>query len=81
MMGDLPAMDPCPFGKDSRHALMALYVDDIARADTSDLTLACQHCGALRRVPLTGAMVASRLDDATAEQIMDAVTGGPWEAR
>lgn len=80
-MPDLPAMEPCPVGKEGRHELMALYVDDIARADTSDLTLACQRCGALRRVPLTGAMVASRLDDATAQQIMESVTGGPWEVR
>ena len=81
-MTDMPAMDRCPVGKDGRHALMALYVNDTEKAVETDLTLACCHCGAVRRVPLTGALYASRLDDADASQITAFVRDPQgWETR
>jgi hypothetical protein len=80
-MTDLPPMDPCPADKRGRHELMALFVNDVEHAPDTDVTFACQRCGALRRVPLTGALVISRLDDASAQEIYETATGGPWELR
>lgn len=68
---DYPAMDKCPIGKRGRHELNAVLPDDADK----DMTLFCAHCGALRRVPVTGALFASRLDDLTPAEIERAVTG------
>lgn len=57
---DLPAMDPCPFGKRGAHHMMVITPEN----DAGYLTFACEACGSLRRVPATGGLVpASPLDD------------------
>ena len=62
---DLPSMDPCPHGKKGRHQLAAIIPGD----DEHDITLYCEQCGALRRAPATGPVLAERLDDLSAEEI------------
>ena len=70
-MTDLPPMDPCPHHKRGRHELSFVIPDEYDK----DLTVICSHCGATRRMPVHGALVASRLDDLDAEQIVRVVRG------
>ena len=65
-MTDLPPLDPCPSNKRGRHNLTAVYPDDAQY----DLTLFCNRCGTMRRLPLTGAILADRMDDLSADEIM-----------
>jgi hypothetical protein len=62
---DLPAMARCPRGKKGAHQIAAIVPGD----DEHDITLYCEHCGALRRAPATGELMVSRLDDLDAETI------------
>lgn len=69
-MADLPAMDPCPMRRKG-HALFAI----VPETGKHDMTLFCERCGAMRRVPVTGRMVpADRLDDVVARA--DAIVRG-----
>lgn len=68
-MTDLPAMDRCPVSKHGGHELNAILPD----ADGGDMTLFCDRCGAMRRVPVSGALLSGSLDDADAEAILRAV--------
>lgn len=52
-------MDPCPVSKHGRHELTAVLPDD----DTHDMTLFCDACGAMRRVPVSGSLTGGSLDD------------------
>jgi hypothetical protein len=55
MMGDLPPMEPCPYGKRSAHEMVPITAD----------MLACCACGAVRRIPadpmMDSAEVARRI--------------------
>ena len=68
---DLPPMERCPYGRKGRHSLS--YV--IPSEYDYDLTMACDYCGAARRMPVTGSMLRERLDDLTAAEIEQAVRG------
>jgi hypothetical protein len=57
-------MDPCPTTKNGRHDLSAV----IPGEDTGDITLFCDRCGAIRRVPVSGALGVP-LDDMSAAAI------------
>lgn len=61
-------MDPCPYRKKGRHDISVVLPED---AD-HDMTLFCDACGAVRRMPVNGSPLASRLDDLTTEQIAEA---------
>ena len=63
-MIDLRPMDPCPYNKAGRHELNIV----VPTEDTGDLTLFCDRCGAIRRLPVSGA-IASPLDDMPAAYI------------
>jgi hypothetical protein len=63
---DLPALEPCPYGRKKRHAIEAILPGD----DDHDITLFCHYCGTLRRAAATGDLLVSRLDDKTAEEIV-----------
>lgn len=62
---DLPPMPRCKVGRKGRHDLSFIIPEN----DDRDLTLVCDACGALRRVPVTGELLASRLDDLTPAEI------------
>ena len=66
-MTDLPPMAPCPSGK--RGHSLASIVPEGEDASQRDMTLYCERCGATRRFPVNGPMLASRLDDASADEI------------
>ena len=70
-MIDLPPMDACPTGRKGRHDLTAIIPDD---AD-QDMTLFCGACGSIRRLPVTGAVLADRLDDMSASEIERRIAG------
>jgi len=65
-MSDMAPMDPCPCGKNGAHELSAV----LPESSDGDLTLFCDRCGALRRVPVQGAIYADRLDDVMTEVTM-----------
>lgn len=70
-MTDLPPMDRCPVRRTKGHALAAI----VPATGKLDMTLYCERCGAMRRVPVTGRMVpADRLDDAVRQA--DAIVRG-----
>jgi len=64
-MIDLPAMAPCPVGKQGRHELAAVFSSDAE----NDMTLYCEACGMVRRLPMTGE-VDVPLDMLSADEIM-----------
>lgn len=65
-MMDLPPLDPCPAAK--RHALNVILPEE----SDGDMTLFCERCGALRRVPVAGSMLPEHpLDDFTAEELAE----------
>ena len=64
-MIDLPEMAPCLVGKNGRHALAALYPSDAVL----DLTLFCEHCGMVRRLPMSGE-ISAPLDALSASEIL-----------
>ena len=64
-MIDLPAMPPCPVGKQGRHALGALFPTEVVGLD---LTLFCERCGMARRMPMTGEVDVA-LDMLSADEI------------
>ena len=66
---DIPPMVPCAASKSGRHRLASIVPTEDANMD---VTLYCEACGATRRFPVNGPMLASRLDDATAEEILRA---------
>ncbi len=72
---DLPRMKRCKVDAKGRHELNVVIPDEYDR----DMTLFCANCGALRRVPVSGQLLASRLDDLTAAEILlaTAKTRGP----
>lgn len=57
-MTDLGPLDRCPYSKKGAHHLAAIIPGD----DDHDVTFYCEWCGALRRLPATGALTSS-LDD------------------
>ena len=61
-MADIGAMDLCPARKDGAHRLIPLVPDDAGM----DMTLFCDRCGAMRRVPVTGQLMPV-LDDMDAD--------------
>jgi hypothetical protein len=65
MLTDLAPMDACPFSKNGRHDLSAILPD----SSEGDVTLFCDGCGAMRRVPVTGAVVMDNTADMTVEEI------------
>lgn len=65
-------MDPCPASKSGRHSMAAIVPSEDA---DMDVTLYCERCGAIRRFCVNGPLVASRLDDASAEEIARAASG------
>jgi len=71
MQTDLPPMEPCPVQKSGRHELLVITPSE----DDHDMTLACHRCGALRRVPVTGAINLGPLDDQPAWAIIRAAQG------
>lgn len=71
-MTDLAPLDPCPYSKrGDHHAGMIL-------PESSDgyLTWYCEACGAMRRVPASGAIQGERLDDLSGAEIA-ALFGAP----
>ena len=66
-MTDIGPMEPCPHTKAGRHALNAILPED----SDHDMTLFCEWCGAMRRVPVSGALYVGSLDGLTAAQIKD----------
>lgn len=65
-MTDIPAMDPCPADpKRGAHELSAILPDD----QHGDLSLFCDRCGSIRRVPVSGALVPESLDPMSAAEI------------
>lgn len=68
-MIELPPMDPCPRGKRGRHTLAVVFSSDAASDADQDLTLYCERCGAIRRLPMVGAPV-SELDGLTADDVL-----------
>lgn len=69
-MSDVGPLAPCPSGKRGRHHLAAILPGD----DEHDVTLYCEACGTLRRMPATGALTSS-LDDLDAVTIARLVEG------
>lgn len=63
---DIPPMDRCPVSKSGRHEPASIVPTEDA---DMDVTLYCESCGAARRFPVNGPLLASRLDDLTGEQI------------
>ena len=70
-MIDLPEMAPCLVGKYGRHALAALDPSDAGL----DLTLFCEHCGLVRRLPMSGE-ISAPLDALSATEILVAWASG-----
>ncbi len=70
-MTDLPPLPPCPFEKRGRHHLMVI----VPESDDNDLTLICEACCAIRRIPVTGRLVGETLDGLTADDIEKAMRG------
>lgn len=68
-------MNPCPVDGKGRHDFAAV----IPESSEYDMTLYCQRCGAMRRVPVYGAMVTGSLDGMNASTITSLV--GDWETR
>jgi hypothetical protein len=62
---DLPPMDPCRVNSKGRHDLLMIEPLD----HHTDLTMFCGWCGAVRRLPVNGSPLASRLDDLDADEI------------
>lgn len=71
-MSDLGPMAPCPNGKKGQHNLCAVIPDN----DDNDLTLFCDRCGMVRRMPVNGALSVP-LDDLDAKTISALVKGDP----
>lgn len=69
-MSDLFPLEPCPYDKRGSHDLSYLI------PDTADgwLTVTCDHCGIMRRVPASGEL-APVLDQAPADWIEAMVRG------
>lgn len=65
MTSDLDPMLPCPVRKRGEHDLSVIVPSE----DTGDLTLFCDACGAVRRLPVSGAL---QLDDRAADEILRA---------
>ena len=64
-MIDLPEMAPCPVGRRGRHALASVFSSDAEH----DLTMFCERCGMVRRLPMTGE-VGVPLDQMDAAEIV-----------
>ena len=61
---DLPPLDPCPAAK--RHALNVILPEE----SDGDMTLFCERCGTLRRVPVSGSLLPdSPMDDLSSEEL------------
>lgn len=58
-VSDLAPMAPCPYDKRGRHH-MAFVIPETSEGD---LTLACEACAAIRRVPVSGPLYAGSADD------------------
>lgn len=67
-MTDLPPLEPCPYSDDKRHKMFAIVPGD----DDGDITLYCERCVAIRRVPASGSLGGS-LDGLTADEIAAAM--------
>ena len=59
MIEDAGPMAPCPARKSGAHRFASYGIEDGA---SSSVTLACEACGSVRRIPATGALLP--LDDA-----------------
>ena len=55
-------MERCPYSKSGAHDLCTVVPDD----DDRDMTLSCNKCGAIRRLPVSGALPSAPLDDSVA---------------
>ncbi len=64
-MNDLPAMAPCPVGKGGRHEIAAVFSSE----GNQDLTMFCEWCGMVRRLPMSG-VVGVPLDMLDADEIV-----------
>ena len=63
-MSDIGPMAPCPVAK--RHSLAVILPEET----DGDMTLFCERCGSLRRVPVAGAILPDApMDDLTAAEI------------
>ena len=66
-MSTLP-LDACPFGKHGGHDLAV-----ICREGDVDITAVCVTCGAACRWPASGPLYAERLDDLSADEIVQRI--------
>jgi len=76
-MTDLAPLPRCPVNsKRGAHHIAAILPGE----DTGDLTLYCEQCGAVRRMPASGPVVGI-LDDADAAAILASAERAlaPWE--
>ena len=64
-MNDLPAMAPCPVDKRGRHSMAAIFSSE----GNDDLTMFCERCGMVRRLPMSGE-VGVPLDMLDADEIV-----------
>lgn len=69
-MNDLPAMTPCPVNKRGRHSMAVVFSSD----GNQDMTMYCEHCGMVRRLPMSGE-VGVPLDMLDADEILRRVSG------
>lgn len=66
---DIPSLPPCPYGKGGKHAIASITPEDA----TLDMTLYCDLCGAVRRIPATGPLISESLDGLDVDAL-DALT-------
>ena len=71
-MTDLPPLERCPVRKSGAHHLAAIIPED----SDHDMTLFCEACGIVRRMPIHGSVIGGSLDDVDAARIMRAVGSG-----
>jgi len=64
-VNDLPAMPACPVRKRGRHELAVVFPSDAE----SDMTLYCESCGMVRRLPMTGE-ISPPLDTLSTDEIL-----------
>jgi hypothetical protein len=68
---DLRPLPPCPCSRTGSHDLSAIVPSE----DDGDVTLFCDHCGIVRRLPVKGAL-GRPLDDYTGATIADRAREG-----
>jgi hypothetical protein len=64
-VNDLPALAPCPADKRGRHSVAAIFSSE----GNHDMTMFCEHCGMVRRLPMSGE-VGVPLDMLSVDEIL-----------